>query len=250
MKVEKRIDGRFDKKDFSVVTGDWAGTEGYWAAVSKGIYVTNVGTLDPEKVTIRYIQSEVSSNQIDFDLDFPDSDEWSAGDVYSYSNYPSITRREIHIFDKIGSFPNRFRIDVFNGSTLLCQYYVFRDFSDYKTFKYGLRIRHLVAPTDFELAWEVSDDSAFSEFGISISDAIEDYITDPSEVVGKTYYFSMPTAYLPEGRALLGGAADSNARIMALAALMISVIILIYVIFTSTYPTGVVTAKPQESKSA
>jgi hypothetical protein len=235
MKPEHKLEGRFNKQDFSIVEGDWTGSESYWTTASQKVYVTNVGTSDPERVTIRYVQSQVSSSLIDFDLDFPDSDEWSAGDVYSFSEYPNITRREIHIFDKIGSFPNRFRMDVFNGSTLLCQYYIFRDFSDYRTFKYGLRIRHLVTPDNFELEWEVSDDSAFSEFGITISDAFDDYITDPTDVVGKTYYFSIPTAYLPEGRALLGGAADSNARIMALAALMVAVIILVYVILLNPY---------------
>jgi uncharacterized protein (DUF488 family) len=136
-------------------------------------------------------------------------------------------------------------MDIFNGSILLCQYYVFRDFSDYRIHKYGLRIRHLVAPDNFELGWEVSDDSAFSEFGISISDAIDGYITDPADVVGKTFYFSIPTAYLPEGRALLGGAADSNARIMALAALMIAVIILIYVIFMGSPQPASKPKKPE-----
>jgi hypothetical protein len=246
---EKKLTGVFDKKDFSVVPSDWTGSESYWSVVSDKVYTTNVGSSDPEEITIRYIQSRVDAGEITFDLDFPDSDEWRAGNVFSYSNYPSITRREVHIFDKIGSFPNRFRIDVYNGTTLLCQYYVFRDFSDYRVFKYGLRIRHLVAPSGFELEWDVSDDSAFSEFGISIAEAESDYITDESEVVGKTYYFSIPTAYLPEGRALLGGANDSSARVMALAALAIAVIGIIYVVmFVPGGPSASASSKVKEIK--
>lgn len=231
--LAKKIRGKFSKNDFSFVNSDWTGSESYWSAPGDRVYTTTLGTSDPREVTIRYIQSVVSSGSVEFDLDFPDSDEWSAGGVYAYADYPTITRREIHIFDKIGSFPNRFRIEVYNGGTLLCQYYVFRDFSDHRVFKYGLRIRHLVPPASFYLEWRISDDSAFADFGIVVAREIEGDLSDYTDVDGKTYYFSIPTAYLPEGRALLGGANDSNARVMALAALAVAVIGIVYVVLTS-----------------
>lgn len=219
----------FNKKDFSSVTADWTGSETYWTAVGDKVYTTNVG-VDPSTVTLRYLQSSVDASEISFDFDFPDSDEWSAGSFNSYSQYANITKREVHVFDKAGSFPNRWRVDTYDGTTLLCQHYFFRDFSDPKVYKIGFRIRHVEAPSNFEFYYDVSDDTPFNDYGIVISDIIGDNTSDPADVVGNTYYFSMPTAYLPEGRALLGGANDTSARVMAFAALLVAFFAVIYAV--------------------
>jgi hypothetical protein len=220
----------FNKNDVSVVASDWTGTESYWTQTASKVYTTVVGT-DPEEVQIRYVSTDVSSTRIEADLEFPDSDEWFAGDVEIESEYTTITRREIHILEKPGSIPLRFRIDAYNGTTLLSQYYFFRVLSDESVFKYGLRIRHVETPDGFYFNYDMSDDSPFEEFGIVIPDSVNETITDPADVVGKTYFFSIPTAYLPEGRALLGGASDTSARMMAFAAFLLAVIAVIYVFY-------------------
>jgi hypothetical protein len=194
------------------------------------VYTTEVGT-DPEEVQIRYVSTYVSSTTIEAELEFPDSDEWFAGDAVIESDYTTITRREIHILEKPGSIPLRFRIDAYNGTTLLSQYYFFRVLSDESVFKYGLRIRHVETPDGFYFNYDMSDDSPFEEFGIVIPDSVNETITDSADVVGKTYFFSIPTAYLPEGRALLGGASDTSARMMAFAAFLLAVIAIIYVFY-------------------
>jgi hypothetical protein len=229
--VIKRVSKKnFQKKDVEIVESDWTGSETYWTQEGAKVYTTEVGT-DPENVIIRYVSTNVDSTEIYADIEFPDSDEWSAGQAEVYSRFPVITKREIHILEKPGSIPIRYRIDTYNGTTLLSQYYFFRVFDDAKVFKYGLRIRHVVDPDDFELFYNVSDDTPFEEYGIVISGELNDSITNFEDVVGKTYYFSIPTAYLPEGRALLGGANDSSARVMAFAAFLLAVLALIYVIY-------------------
>jgi hypothetical protein len=226
-KVSKKV---FQKKDVSIVSNDWTGTESYWTQRPGKIYTTEVGT-DPEEVQIKYVSTDVSPNRIEAELEFPDSDEWSAGDVEIYSEYATITKREIHILEKPGAIPIRFRIDAYNGTTLLSQYYFFRDFSDPKIFKYGIRIRHVEAPDSFEIDYTISDDTPFKEFGIVIPSAESDSISDPADVVGKTFFFSIPTAYLPDGRSLIGGSFDSSARVMAFAAFLIAALAIIYVIY-------------------
>lgn len=229
----------FNKQDVSIVSDDWTGTESYWTQVASKVYTTEVGT-DPGNVQIRYVSSYVDNQYFEMDIEFPDSDEWSAGEVEVYSQYTNITKREIHILEKPGAIPTRFRIDAYNGTTLLAQYLVFRDFSNAKIFKYGLRIRHVVAPNSFDFDYEISDDTPFNDFGIVIPDGESDSTSDPEDVVGKTFFFSIPTAYLPEGRALIGGAFDSSARVMSFAAFLIAALAIIYVIYytpVSSKPT-------------
>lgn len=242
VKIDKSNNKSFNKQDVSIVSDDWTGTESYWTQVASKVYTTEVGT-DPERAQIRYVRTDVGEVSINVDIKFPDSDEWKAGEVEVYSDYTQITKREIHILEKPGSIPTKFRIDAYNGTTLLSQYFIFRDFSDPKVFKYGLRIRHIVAPNSFSLYYEISDDSPFKDFGIVIPTAEEDDITVASEVVGKTYFFSIPTAYLPEGRALIGGAFDSSARVMSFAAFLIAALAIIYVIYYTP-----VSPKPQKSQ--
>ena len=230
--LQRKSGKTFNKKDFSSVTADWTGSETYWTATGDKVYTTEVG-VDPSFITLRYLQSSVDSTNVDIDFDFPDSDEWSAGSFNSYTQYANITRREVHIFDKVGSFPNRWRIDAYDGTTLLCQYYFFRDFSDSKVYKVGFRIRHVEVPTNFEFYYDVSDDAPFADYGIVISDNIDDNTSNPAEVAGNTYYFSMPTAYLPEGRALVGGANDMSARVLAFAALVIAFFAVIYAVMNA-----------------
>jgi hypothetical protein len=225
----------FGKHDVSIVSSDWTGTEGYWTQVAGKVYTTEVGT-DPGNVQIRYVSSYVDNQYFEVEIEFPDSDEWTAGEIEVSSEYPNITKREIHILEKPGSIPTRFRIDAYNGTTLLAQYLVFRDFSDAKIFKYGLRIRHLVAPNSFSFDYEVSDDSPFKDFGIVIPEGESDSTSDPADVVGKTFFFSIPTAYLPEGRALIGGAFDSSARVMSFASFLIAALAIIYVIYYTPVP--------------
>ena len=226
-KVSKKA---FQKKDVSIVSDDWTGTESYWTQRAGKIYTTEVGT-DPDEVQIKYVTTDVSSNRIEAEIEFPDSDEWSAGYVEIESEYATITKREIHILEKPGAIPTRFRIDAYNGTTLLSQYYFFRNFSDPRIFKYGIRINHVVAPVSFYLDYTISDDTPFKEFGIVIPSAESDNITDPEDVIGKTYFFSIPTAYLPDGRSLIGGAFDSSARVMSFAAFLIAALAIIYVIY-------------------
>jgi hypothetical protein len=241
VKIDKNLKS-FDKHDVSIVSDDWTGTESYWTQVASKVYTTEVGT-DPEEIQIRYITSTVDNQTLFMEIEFPDSDEWFAGDVNITSDYPTITRREIHILEKPGAIPTRFRIDAYNDTTLLVQYLVFRDFSDAKIFKYGLRIRHVVAPVSFSFDYEISDDTPFNDFGIVIPRGESDSTSDPADVVGKTYFFSIPTAYLPEGRALIGGAFDSSARVMSFAAFLIAALAIIYVIYYTP-----VSPKPQKSQ--
>lgn len=233
-KVDKKLKS-FDKHDVSIVSDDWTGTESYWTQVASKVYTTEVGT-DPEEIQIKYITTTVYNQTLFMEIEFPDSDEWFAGDVNIISEYPNITRREIHILEKPGSIPTRFRIDAYNDTTLLVQYFVFRDLSDVKIFKYGLRIRHVVAPNSFSFDYEISDDTPFKEFGIVVPRGESDSTSNPVDVVGKTFYFSIPTAYLPEGRALLGGASDSSARLMAFAAFLLAVIAIVYVFYYMPNP--------------
>ena len=230
--LQRKSGKTFNKKDFSSVAADWTGSETYWTATGDKVYTTNVG-VDPSFITLRHLQSTVSSTEVDIDYDFPDSGDWNAGSFNSYSEYATITKREVHIFDKVGSFPNRWRIDAYNGTTLLCQYYFFRDFSDSKVFKVGFRIRHVVVPSNFEFYYDVSDDTPFNDYGIVIAGQLDDNITSPAAVAGNTYYFSIPTAYLPEGRALVGGANDMSARVLAFAALVIAFFAVIYAVMNA-----------------
>lgn len=213
----------FHKNNVSVVSGDWTGTESYWTQVGV-IYSTEVGSSDPTSVLVRYVTTNVGSTFVSANINFPDSNEWISGDVIMRSEYAVVTRREIHILEKKGATPSQFRIDAYNGTTLLSQYFIFRDLSDPKVFKYGLRINHVVSPTGFYLIYELSDDTPFNDFGIVVPRAESANITDPADVVGETYFFSIPTAYLPEGRALIGGAIDNGARLSALLAVILAVI--------------------------
>ena len=179
-KVNKKT---FSKKDFSVVASDWTGSESYWSTVASNVYTTNVG-VDPNNAIVRYTSTYVDSSEIYVDIEFPDSDEWSAGTMETYSNYPTITKREIHILEKAGGLPVKYRIDVYNGSTLLCQHYLFRDFSDQAVYKWGVRINHVVAPSSFNFFYTISDDTPFADYGIVISGANNDSTSDPADVVG------------------------------------------------------------------
>jgi hypothetical protein len=223
----------FSKKDFSAVTGDWTGTESYWTDVANSVYTTVVGT-DPGNVQIRYTSTSVDSSELYADIEFPDSDEWSAGVAEFDTTYATITKREIHIFEKVGGLPTKYRIDAYNGATLLCSYYLFRDFSENSVYKWGLRIRHAVAPSSFSFYYDVSDDAAFEDYGIVVPGDLSDSTSNPADVVGNTYYFSIPTAYLPEGRALIGGANDYSARLMSFAAFLIAVFAIIYILMNNS----------------
>jgi len=228
----------FHKSDVQIKDSDWLGSDSFWSQEGEKVFTTEVGT-DPGMILIRYVEALVTGTNTQLSLTFPNSSEWNAGSVVVNSGYATITRREVHMFDKLGIFPLKFRIDTFNGTTLLSQYYVHRDLSDPRIFKYGIRIRHHVTPSSFILAYDMSDDAHFKEFGIVIPTDVSSSITDPAQVVGKTYLFSIPTAYLPEGRSLLGGSNDSNARVMAFAAFLIATLAIIYVIYYTP------TSKPQ-----
>lgn len=221
-KVQKKVSKPFHKSDVSIVSSDFTGSESYWTATGSQVLTTVVG-VDYPTAQIRYNSTYVDSTQFQFDIEFPDLDEWFAGDMFVESYYANITRREIHIFEKTAGTPTRYRIDAYDGTTLLCQYYVFQDQTDNKVFKYGLRIRHVEVPTSFSLDYDFSDDSQFAETGIVFSGEVQDNTSDPADVVGKTFYFSFPTAYLPEGKALLGGASDNSARLLAFAAVVLAV---------------------------
>lgn len=223
----------FSKNDFSVVSSDWTGTDAFWTNTASQVYTTTVG-VDPSNAVIRYSSTFVNATEIYYDIEFPEGDEWSAGAVEIDSTYATITKREIHVFEKSGGIPTKYRIDAYNGTTLLCQYYAFRDTSDASVYKWGVRIRHVVAPVTFNLFYSVSDDTPFENYGIVVENANSGSTTVPANVVGKTYYFSIPTAYLPEGRALVGGANDYSARLMAFAAFLIAVFAIIYILMNNS----------------
>lgn len=218
----------FDKKDITVVNSDWDGTETYWTATGNQVYTTTVGVDTSNTAVIRFLESSVYPTYFNFDLDFPDDDSYSTGSFYSYVEYPTITKREIHIFDKDGPFPKRIRMDVYNGATLLCQYYKFQVTDDIKVLKYGIRIRTLVAPSNFELDYSVSDDQYFESMGLVIELETQDFIADHTTVAGKTYYPSMPRALIPGGMSQIGYASDSSARLIGLVALVVALIAVLY----------------------
>lgn len=230
-KVQRKVSKPFHKSDVSVVVSDFTGSESYWTTTGSQVLTTVVG-VDFSTAQIRYNSTYVDATEIQFDIEFPDLDEWFAGDMNVYSAYGNITRREIHIFEKTAGTPTRYRIDAYDGTTLLCQYYVFQDKTDSKIFKYGLRVRHVEVPTGFNLNYEFSDDSQFAETGIVFSGELSDSTSDPADVVGKTFYFSLPTAYLPEGKALLGGASDNSARLLAFTAVVLAVGGIAYTLMT------------------
>jgi len=215
-----------------VVSADWTGTETYWTEVGDKVYTTNVG-VDPSNAVIRYINTNVTAASIEFRLAFPDSDEWFAGEFVVEDTYATITKREIHIFDKVGAIPKRIRIDAYNGATRLVSYYIFRDYSDSKAFKYGIRVKHLVAPVSFLGDWKLSDDTPFADYGIVIEAEYDDDTTAVADFTGKTYYASIPVVYLPDGRTLVGGASDMSARVIALAALVIAFIAVVYAVMSA-----------------
>lgn len=216
------------KQGYSVSSSSWDGTETYWTATGDKVYTTIVGT-DPSEIQIQHVSLDISSSSTFYEFDFPDSDDFSPGDFQVIIDHATITKREVHIFNKLGSFPNEHRIDYYNGTTLLAQIYTFRDFSDVKEYKWGVRIRNVVAPASFLFDYSTSTDTAFADYGIIVPFDVSNSTSTPGDVVGNTYYFSIPTAYVPGGKSLLGGASDSSARVLALAAFAIAIIALIYI---------------------
>ena len=237
----------FSKKDFSVVSADWTGSESYWTATGEKVYTTNVG-VDTGYVVIKDINTNVWSNGTEVRIDFPDGDNFYPGQLYMETYYPNITKREIHFFDKNGPFFNRMRIDVYDGATLLCSYYIFRDFSDSKSYKYGIRVKHLLTPSSFYTDYYLSDDSQFADYGIVLEEEYSDDFSDPAEVVGKTYYASIPIAYLPDGRALTGSGNDYGARLASFAALVLSFFAIIYILMN--IPSSSTPVKKENPKTA
>lgn len=215
-----------------MVTADWDGSETYWTATGSQVYTTTVGVDTSKTAVIRFLESNVDSTFGSFDLDFPDDDSYTTGSFYSSIDYPTITKREIHVFDKDGPYPKRLRIDYYNGATLLCQYYKFQVTGDIKVLKYGIRIRFLVAPSAFLLEYNLSDDQFFESMGLVIENEFDSTSTDYTTVAGNTYYPSMPRANAPGGLSQIGYAADSSARLIALVALVVA---LVAVLYTTVY---------------
>lgn len=231
------IQSGMKKQNYSSVASSWDGTETYWTATGDKVYTTTVG-VDPADIQLQHVSFYVDATSSRYQFDFPDSDDYYPGEYSIGIDHPVITKREVHIFNKLGSFPNEHRVDYYNGATLLAQIYTFRDFSDVKEYKWGVRIRNIVAPSSFYFNSDGTTDTPFADYGIIILGGFSNNITVPADVVGNTYYFSVPTAYIPGGKSLLGGAMDSSARILALAAFVITILTLIYVMFNRpTTPT-------------
>lgn len=226
----------FSPKDFSVVASDWDGTEAYWTRAGDHVHTTVVGVDSLETAVIRYINTDVGSTFGRVRVEFPDSDEWLSGDMSVNSNYPSVTKREIHTFDKRSNFPLIVRVDFYNGAALLKQVYIFRETSDSAVYKYGFRVRHLVAPSSFSFDYEVGDDSLFPTMGLILEGKNAASVNTPADVVGNTYFFSMPVAYLPAGEAFTGSASDTASRVVSLIAIFLALFAIIYaVLFPVVY---------------
>lgn len=219
----------FQKKNIVIESSDWDGTESYWTDVGKTVLTTDATTPPIYTAVIRYLESDVDATSGFFDLDFPDDDSHSAGNFTFDFTYPSITSREIHILTKDAIYPTRLRIDYYNGATKLAQIFKFQVLSDPKVLKYGIRIRFLVAPSTFDLFYNVNDEQHFSSMGLLLEDSTSGNTTVSADVAGKTYYPSMPLAYVPGGVSQLGYASDYVARIISLVALAIAILIIIYV---------------------